>query len=181
MQRESTVKMANNLLSTPTFIPQIIMVATNAQQTQTPHKTSTYLSIQTDRPVLQSKATQTQTFQWVRPISAQTFPTQTSRSVQTEHIIDVTQITDFTDTDDDVSVGTMDESLQPLQTFATTSTTSSTNFPLSYFSYNLQQPLAQPIMYPNRFEPMNSQQRAAMANAALINFFGNASTISSIM
>ena len=101
----------NNIPSIPTFVPRIIMVATNSQQTQTPHTTSTSFSVQTDRQVLQSNATQTQTSQ--RTISTQTSPTQTSRSVQTEHMIDHTQTTDFTN--DDASLETMNEPLQPLR------------------------------------------------------------------
>ena len=43
------------------------------------------------------------------------------------------------------------------------------------------QPLAQTVSYHNELQPMSSQQRAAMAQAALINFFGESGTISSIM
>ena len=44
---------------------------------------------------------------------------------------------------------------------------------------NIEQP--QPIQHPTTFQQMSSQQRAALTNAALINFFGNTSTVSSIM
>ena len=44
---------------------------------------------------------------------------------------------------------------------------------------NIQQP--QPIQHPTPFQQMSSQQRAALTNAALINFFGNAGTVSTIM
>ena len=44
---------------------------------------------------------------------------------------------------------------------------------------NIQQP--QPIQHPTAFQQMSSQQRAALTNAALINFFGNAGTVSTIM
>ena len=44
---------------------------------------------------------------------------------------------------------------------------------------NIQQP--QPIQHPTTFQQMSSQQRAALTNAALINFFGNTSTVSTIM
>ena len=44
---------------------------------------------------------------------------------------------------------------------------------------NIQQP--QPIQHPTTFQQMSSQQRAALTNAALINFFGNAGTVSTIM
>ena len=38
-----------------------------------------------------------------------------------------------------------------------------------------------PNQYYNEFQPMSSQQRAAMAQTALINFFGNPATVSSIL
>ena len=44
---------------------------------------------------------------------------------------------------------------------------------------NIQQP--QPIQHPTAFQQMSSQQRAVLTNAALINFFGNAGTVSTIM
>ena len=44
---------------------------------------------------------------------------------------------------------------------------------------NIQQP--QPIQHPTTFQQMSSQQRAALTNAALINFFGNVGTVSTIM
>ena len=44
---------------------------------------------------------------------------------------------------------------------------------------NIQQP--QPIQHPTAFQQMSSQQRAALTNAALINFFGNVGTVSTIM
>ena len=44
---------------------------------------------------------------------------------------------------------------------------------------NIQQP--HPIQHPTAFQQMSSQQRAALTNAALINFFGNAGTVSTIM
>ena len=44
---------------------------------------------------------------------------------------------------------------------------------------NIQQP--QPIQHPTAFQQMSSQQRAALTNAALINFFGNTGTVSTIM
>ena len=40
---------------------------------------------------------------------------------------------------------------------------------------NIEQP--QPIQHPTTFQQMSSQQRAALTNAALINFFGNAGTV----
>ena len=86
------------------------------------------------------------------------------------------------------------EHSQPIETFPTTSSTEplGTNLPPPYYSDNLhttstiqpmniQQSLAQPILYPNNFEQMSSQQRAAIANAALINFFSRAGTVSTIM
>ena len=44
---------------------------------------------------------------------------------------------------------------------------------------NIQQP--HPIQHPTAFQQMSSQQRAALTNAALINFFGKAGTVSTIM
>ena len=44
---------------------------------------------------------------------------------------------------------------------------------------NIQQP--QPIQHPTTFQQMSSQQRASLTNAALINFFGNTGTVSTIM
>ena len=44
---------------------------------------------------------------------------------------------------------------------------------------NIQQ--TQPMQHPTTFQQMSSQQRATITNAALINFFGNASTVSTIM
>ena len=44
---------------------------------------------------------------------------------------------------------------------------------------NIQQP--HPIQHPTAFQQMSSQQRAALTNAALINFFGNVGTVSTIM
>ena len=44
---------------------------------------------------------------------------------------------------------------------------------------NIQQPHL--IQHPTAFQQMSSQQRAALTNAALINFFGNAGTVSTIM
>ena len=44
---------------------------------------------------------------------------------------------------------------------------------------NIEQP--QPIQHPTTFQQMSSQQRAALTNAALINFFGTSGTVSSIM
>ena len=69
------------------------------------------------------------------------------------------------------------ETVQTSQTsFETLATDSqSINFP------DTPQPLAQTISYHNEFKPMSTQQRAAMAQAALINFFGDSGTISSIM
>ena len=44
---------------------------------------------------------------------------------------------------------------------------------------NIEQP--QPIQRPTTFQQMSSQQRAALTNAALINFFGNVGTVGTIM
>ena len=44
---------------------------------------------------------------------------------------------------------------------------------------NIEQP--QQIQHPTAFQQMSSQQRAALTNAALINFFGTSGTVSTIM
>ena len=67
---------------------------------------------------------------------------------------------------------------QQLETFQTSQTSFGTlttdsrsiNFP------DTNQPLAQTVSYHNEFQPMSTQQRAAMAQAALINFFGDSGT-----
>ena len=41
--------------------------------------------------------------------------------------------------------------------------------------------IEQPIQHPTTFQQMSSQQRAALTNAALINFFGTSGTVSTIM
>ena len=43
------------------------------------------------------------------------------------------------------------------------------------------QPLVQSTSYHNDSQPMGTQQKAAMAQAALINFFGESGTVTSIM
>ena len=77
----------------------------------------------------------------------------------------------------------LQEHSQSLETFSTTSEPllikiqdidTSTVQPM-----NIQQP--QPIQHPTTFQQMSSQQRAALTNAALINFFGNAGTVSTIL
>ena len=65
--------------------------------------------------------------------------------------------------------------LQPVQTFRTSSDMTSTHLP------DIFQPLAPSIPYHNEFQPMTTQQTAAMAHVALINFFGTSGTISSIL
>ena len=57
---------------------------------------------------------------------------------------------------------------QQLQTFETLGT-------------NRKQPLVQPTLYHNESQPMSTQQKAAMAQVALINFFGESGTVSNIM
>ena len=44
---------------------------------------------------------------------------------------------------------------------------------------NIQQ--SHPIQHPTTFQQMSSQQRAALTNAALINFFGNVGTVTTLM
>ena len=46
---------------------------------------------------------------------------------------------------------------------------------------NCNQSLVQPTSYHNEVQPMTTQQKAAMAQAALINFFGESGTVTSIM
>ena len=74
------------------------------------------------------------------------------------------------------SYGQQPETFQTSQTFGTL-TTDSRTINLS----DTNQPLAQTVSYHNELQPMTSQQGAAMAQAALINFFGESGTISSIM
>ena len=69
---------------------------------------------------------------------------------------------------------------ETVQTSQTSSDTLNTDSQSIYFP-DTPQPLAQTISYHNEFKPMSSQQRSAMAHAALINFFGNSGTISSIL
>ena len=68
------------------------------------------------------------------------------------------------------------KTFQMSQTFGTLITdTRATNF-----SDN-NQSLAQNVSYHNEFQPMTTQQKAAMAQVALINFFGESGTVTSIM
>ena len=75
---------------------------------------------------------------------------------------------------------TYGQQLETVQTSQTSSDTLDTDNQSIYFP-DTPQPLAQTISYHNEFKPMSSQQRAAMAHAALINFFGDSGTISSIL
>ena len=68
------------------------------------------------------------------------------------------------------------ETFQTSQTFGTLTTDNrTTNFS------DTNQPLAQTVLYNNELQPMSTQQRAARAQAALINVFGESGTVSSIM
>ena len=68
------------------------------------------------------------------------------------------------------------ETFQTSQTFGTLTTDSrAINFS------DTNQPLAQTVSYHNEIQPMSSQQKAAMAQATFINFFGESGTVSSIM
>ena len=62
------------------------------------------------------------------------------------------------------------------QTFGTLTTDSRA----IHFS-DTNQPLAQTVSYHNEIQPMSTQQKAAMAQATLINFFGESGTVTSIM
>ena len=63
---------------------------------------------------------------------------------------------------------------QKLQTFQLSQT-------FETLDANCNQPLVQPTLYHNEAQPMTTQQKAAMAQAALINFFGESGTVTSIM
>ena len=77
----------------------------------------------------------------------------------------------------------LQEPSQSLDTFSTTSEPLLINIQDIDIStvqpMNIQQP--QPIQHPTTFQQMSSQQRAALTNTALINFFGNTSSVSTIM
>ena len=75
---------------------------------------------------------------------------------------------------------TYEQQLETVQTSQTSSDTLNTNSQSNYLPDTFQ-PLAQTIPHHNEFQPMSFQQRATMAHAALINFFGNSGTISSIL
>ena len=63
---------------------------------------------------------------------------------------------------------------QQLQTFQSSQT-------FETLDANCNQSLVQPTSYHNEPQPMTTQQRAAMAQAALVNFFGESGTVTSIM
>ena len=63
---------------------------------------------------------------------------------------------------------------QQLQTFQSSKT-------FETLGANCNQPLVQPTLYHNEVQPMSTQQKAAMAQVALINFFGESGTVTSIM
>ena len=63
---------------------------------------------------------------------------------------------------------------QQLQTFQLSQT-------FETLGENSNQSLVQPTLYHNEAQPMTTQQKAAMAQAALINFFGESGTVTSIM
>ena len=68
------------------------------------------------------------------------------------------------------------ETFQMSQTFGTLITdTRATNF------LDSNRSLAQTVPHHNEFQPMATQQKAVMAHAALINFFGELGTVTSIM
>ena len=77
-------------------------------------------------------------------------------------------------------IETYGQQLETVQTSQTSSNTLNTDSQSIYFP-DTPQPLAQNVSYHNEFKPMSSQQRAAMAHTALINFFGDSHTISSIL
>ena len=63
---------------------------------------------------------------------------------------------------------------QQLQTFQSSQT-------LETLGTNCDKSLVQPTSYHNEVQPMTTQQKAAMAQAALINFFGESGTVVSKM
>ena len=63
---------------------------------------------------------------------------------------------------------------QQLQTFQSSKT-------FETLGANCNQPLVQPTLYHNEPQPMSTQQKTAMAQMALINFFGESGTVTSIM
>ena len=68
------------------------------------------------------------------------------------------------------------ETFHMSQTFGTLATDSrAVNF------LDTNQPFAQTVSYHNEIQPMNTQQKTAMGQAALMNFFGESGTVSSIM
>ena len=71
---------------------------------------------------------------------------------------------------------------QHLQTFQTSQTfeTLATDCRAVNFS-DTNQPEAQTVSYHNERQPMSTQQKVAMAQAALINFFDESGTVTSIM
>ena len=94
--------MDNNVSSTspvPIFVPQIVMVATYTQDTQT-HSITSSISTQTDSNLLNTTTTQTNQIT-SRNEQTQTFPALTPISIQTDHI--PTHNTSLTAVDDDSS------------------------------------------------------------------------------
>ena len=63
---------------------------------------------------------------------------------------------------------------QQLQTFQSSQT-------FETLDANCTQPLVQPTAYHNEPQPMTTHQRAAMAQATLVNFFGESGTVTSIL
>ena len=68
----------------------------------------------------------------------------------------------------------VETSEQQLQTFQSSQT-------FETLATDSNQPLAQSASYHNETQPMNTQQKAGMAQAALIDFFGESGTVTSIM
>ena len=63
---------------------------------------------------------------------------------------------------------------QQLQTFQSSLT-------FETLDANCTQPPVQPTAYHNESQPMTTHQRAALAQAALVNFFGESGTVTSIL
>ena len=74
---------------------------------------------------------------------------------------------------------TYEQQLEPFQTSQIFGTLTTDSRLINFSDTN--QPLAQTVSYHNELQPMSSKQRAAKAQATLINFFGESGTVSSIM
>ena len=106
--------MDNNVSSTspvPIFVPQIVMVATYTQDTQT-HSITSSISTQTDSNLLNTTTNKPNLIKkWN---NTQTFPALISISIQTDHILTHNTSVNATDDDSSPELDNLEE-LQPLQ------------------------------------------------------------------